>query len=553
MQTHRPTATIEPPSLGNTATEAFRIADVKLEARSFLDDLGKVFTEISASATVPEPLKATDLRIKTLEEAIQTATTAPSEDELISSDSGQAGPSNPAPVNGLPSAPQQRQQIVITVSPGKVQQGGGIPALPVAAPAPAVPASRIVQTLPSPAQFALPGEVSKEQRQQVVDAYNTAVAAAKQKYEQERTAATQHLHTLYSHPLESEKLMRRSFAKVKPPEPATIAVESAPGAATATTTAPAAAAAAAAPAADVTVPAGEVVVRVAIHLPQAPAYVSEEWLVLGSQSLTELRDALYCLTETNIKMVEREENVRRPATSPLSLSQPSSYFYIEGSFYMDTRSPSNTNNNSTTGDGNASTNLDISEGIRKYLKQLNVRAPPHPLPGPASRPLGPFTTDYSVASMQDRVFEDLWVRLGNGAAGLFCHQGGCEHLFVFLDVRSHDPTVDPPLVGQYPYKVADPGSALRRKRDCEACGLKLARKVTYDDRSAPHTPYFWCDDCYSAMHYDDEGAALYTDFRVFPYEADYNPIILHEKSAVGGAAAVLRRDPFKRTSVPMRG
>jgi hypothetical protein len=33
--------------------------------------------------------------------------------------------------------------------------------------------------------------------------------------------------------------------------------------------------------------------------------------------------------------------------------------------------------------------------------------------------------------MEDTCFEQLWLRLGPGAANLYCHQGGCEHLLTF--------------------------------------------------------------------------------------------------------------------------
>jgi snRNA-activating protein complex subunit 3 len=471
-------------------------------------------------------MNASDLRLKTLEEAIQTATAAPVEDEAISSASDQAGPSRLAPINTLPTSLQQQQQLQPLLGEALAQPQRHIDTVSTA-PEPELVSRQREDLL----------ELTKDQieKQQTIDAYNSAVAAAKLNYKQEQSTAAQHLHTLQAYPLEgSEKLGRRSFASVKPLETAEVATEVPIEEERKNSRRGAASAAAA-------VPAGEVVISVAVHLPQAPAYVSEEWLVLGSQNLTDLRDSLYCLTETNIKNVEKDENMRRPTTASLTLSQQSSYFYIEGSFFIDTRNfNSHTKSSNTKAINDAS---DLSEEIRKYLKHVNVKAPPHPVPGPSSRPLGPFTTDYSVASMQDRVFEDLWVRLGIGAAGLFCHQGGCEHLIVFLDVRAHDPAIDPPLIAQYPYKIADPGASLRRKRDCEACDLRFARKVTYGDKSAPHTPYFWCEECYEAMHYDDNGSALYTDFRVFPYEADYNPMILHEKSTVGGpAAAVLRRE-----------
>ena len=51
---------------------------------------------------------------------------------------------------------------------------------------------------------------------------------------------------------------------------------------------------------------GEVLLQVAVHFPHAPEQVSEEWVVLGSQRLCVLRDALFCVVDTNVKNMERE-------------------------------------------------------------------------------------------------------------------------------------------------------------------------------------------------------------------------------------------------------
>ena len=48
-----------------------------------------------------------------------------------------------------------------------------------------------------------------------------------------------------------------------------------------------------------------------------------------------------------------------------------------------------------------------------------------------------------------------------------------------------------------------------------------AAKVTYDDQQAPHSPYFWCEECFKSMHYDKEGDARYTDYIVFPYTYEH--------------------------------
>ena len=36
------------------------------------------------------------------------------------------------------------------------------------------------------------------------------------------------------------------------------------------------------------------------------------------------------------------------------------------------------------------------------------------------------------------------------------------------------------------------------------CSTRVARKVTYDDRAAPHSPFFWCEECFMLMHYDQQ-------------------------------------------------
>jgi hypothetical protein len=80
--------------------------------------------------------------------------------------------------------------------------------------------------------------------------------------------------------------------------------------------------------------------------------------VLGSQSLTVLRDSIFCLTDVNLNNVERQENAK-PAEmatgNPLKLTDPSGYFYIGGTFYNDMRDDEAT---------------DCSEPIRRHLRYV---------------------------------------------------------------------------------------------------------------------------------------------------------------------------------------
>jgi snRNA-activating protein complex subunit 3 len=77
----------------------------------------------------------------------------------------------------------------------------------------------------------------------------------------------------------------------------------------------------------------------------------------------------------------------------------SGFIFIEDTFYNDHRDPAN---------------LDYSKVIREWA---------------VSHGLGPFRT----AAMEKTKFEELTVRLGYPY--VYQHQGNCEHLIVFSDVR----------------------------------------------------------------------------------------------------------------------
>ena len=516
------TTTVETPSIGNEcATEGFRIGDVKTEAGGFLDGLTSLLA-VLPPASLSQDILASELKLKSLQEAIQSGLGTPAPESAAKQQRPATLPAPPsATATSLSGAPE----------PTSIAQEA--PTITTATPPVILTASSTEPIL----NFNPLETVDERQLEKLhaVEAYNSAVAAIKSKHEEGRRDASKHLRSLRIKSRDEGKLGNRSFHKIlddgdaaheleiSSDEEEGVETEAREQGRTPATNAHIAAATPAIggdssiPRNQIPVPPGEIVVRVAVHLPHAPAHVSEEWLLLGSQKLSELRDTLFCLVETNLKNVEREENLRRSATGAplLSLSKPWAYFYIEGTFYVDKRSPDTT---------------DLSEGIRSHLRKNGISAPLHPIPSPASRPLGSFTTDFTTASMHETAFEDIWVRLGSGAAGLYCHQGGCEHLIVFQDVRAYDTSIDPQYVHQYPVKVRNPGVKLSRKRQCEACALRPAHKVTQGDRSAPHTPYFWCKECFGQMHYDEEGKALYTDYKVFPYHMDYLTVIMHEKN-----------------------
>lgn len=99
----------------------------------------------------------------------------------------------------------------------------------------------------------------------------------------------------------------------------------------------------------------------------------QQFMVLGSQRLTVLRDAITCPADVNL------------SSDRLKMSRPSAFFYIEGVFYSDRRDPKS---------------LDLSAPIREFCKAAECDAPPPapllPYADPPTEPVqpsecGPFT------------------------------------------------------------------------------------------------------------------------------------------------------------------
>lgn len=69
-----------------------------------------------------------------------------------------------------------------------------------------------------------------------------------------------------------------------------------------------------------------------------PATRMQEFLVLGNQPLTALRDAFYCLRDF-YKVTPWEKPVQNSIVNSTEKKTSSSYFFIEKVFYNDLRDP----------------------------------------------------------------------------------------------------------------------------------------------------------------------------------------------------------------------
>lgn len=201
-------------------------------------------------------------------------------------------------------------------------------------------------------------------------------------------------------------------------------------------------------------------------------------VMLGSQTLAQLRDKITCISDLSIS-TDISDSPKRNTTGPSAKEvYKSGFFYIEDTFYNDFRD---------------SSNIDYSEVIRKWAETRN---------------LGPFRT----ASMDSVRIDSLSVKFG--FPWVYQHQGNCEHLIVFSDVSLIN-SDDALAVSAYPriHRLRP-----KRTRYCMMCGIFSVRWITTDNDRLPHNPCLFCDTCFNSYNYVD-GEKL-GNFKAYAYPFD---------------------------------
>ncbi|XP_042432213.1 snRNA-activating protein complex subunit-like isoform X1 [Zingiber officinale] len=220
---------------------------------------------------------------------------------------------------------------------------------------------------------------------------------------------------------------------------------------------------------------------------------NQEFLALGSQTLSELKNHIYCLTNKLMDTAGVHDN--------------SGYFLIEDTFCNDLKDPSS---------------IDYSKPIFDWLKNNNdeaVKKWDYILSGGLKKEQKKLLGDMKVSSlpnfrsvdMHKTRFSDLGgFRLGSSY--LYCHQGNCKHSIVIRDMRLIHPE-DVQNRAEYPLLT----STLRpRYRKCSVCEIYIATKMTVDDKWAPKNPCYFCIKCYFLLHYKEDNSLLYPH-TVFDY------------------------------------
>ncbi len=169
----------------------------------------------------------------------------------------------------------------------------------------------------------------------------------------------------------------------------------------------------------------EVVLLVSVYHHAKPLK-SQEFLVLGSQPLTALRDKIYCLSDHLFLSKTRQKK------------RSSGYFFIENTFYNDMRS-------------------DDAIDYGKAVIEWTAGNPKYPLFNisrsfsfTAFRFTAPYSAPLVSANMEDTTFGDLSIRIGSPY--LYTHQGNCQHIITFTDLRLRNIS-DPDNALAYPLLV----------------------------------------------------------------------------------------------------
>ncbi|CAI5460266.1 unnamed protein product [Closterium sp. Yama58-4] len=248
----------------------------------------------------------------------------------------------------------------------------------------------------------------------------------------------------------------------------------------------------------------EVVLRVEVLQQEKRQLKGQEFLVLGSQPLTALRDRIYCLHDR----IAREHGK----------SVPSGCFCIEDVFYDDMRQSGAVRYSAVILKWNrekraAWSMLDERERRRNTpLARLPLPAPVRGLALGGLGTTGSMGTDYtfqedgkgfgqqqqheqphqhhyqqqrvrlslgdapppeySAARMETTRFRDLTVR--PGALYVYMHQGACKHAFRIADIRLLHP-LDPLNAAEYPLLSHEPRCYLRR---CSVCDVNPSTRVS---------------------------------------------------------------------------
>ena len=258
-----------------------------------------------------------------------------------------------------------------------------------------------------------------------------------------------------------------------------------------------------------------------------------EVLVHGDTRLTQLKDEIECLADYRQAAVnhglvndlrkksdddngtgkKRKEEKKARSSKHIGYKEAneaneSGFFFIENVFYDDLRSKNS---------------VSLSKGIVDASKKYFIRCPGMKLDdsdedeggeeengkgkenGGASikkktkEKIKP--SNFTSRDMRETTFSDL--EIIPGKSYLYRHQGSCDHILRFRDVRVANMDLETAKLSRehYPIVISE---ARKMRKPCMCCEIHDATTTAYGDNMAVCSPFFWCDSCSNAAHPTEE-------------------------------------------------
>lgn len=189
----------------------------------------------------------------------------------------------------------------------------------------------------------------------------------------------------------------------------------------------------------------------------------QEFYVIGSQTLAELRDKVYCHCDSG-PFFDISDNPHQPERKRLQDEANPGFFFIHDTFYNDMRNDRN---------------MDYSEVIRKWAERQKC------------------VGELKCRKMEETRFDDLRFRLGYPQ--VYQHHGNCEHIFLISDCRLLSPT---DILTRKRYPILN-SYVFPRSIPCNICGHCEANFIVKNSDQHIFDPAYVCQACFESYHYKD--------------------------------------------------
>ncbi|KAI6186620.1 Small nuclear RNA-activating complex polypeptide 3 [Aphelenchoides besseyi] len=184
--------------------------------------------------------------------------------------------------------------------------------------------------------------------------------------------------------------------------------------------------------------------------------------IRGQMSLAKLKSKIFCQADfwCGIKHTEDASDQSNYFMNKF----PSSFMFIHDTFYVDQSHPNS---------------QDITVPVREFMQRKDC------------------FREFYVKDLNETKVVDLKLRLGHPY--LYLHQGHCEHLMIFTDLRLLHAN-DSQDMNSYPVRVYDriPATA------CVTCKEENAAYVITESDRMPTNPAFMCQKCFKSFHFDHQ-------------------------------------------------